>query len=80
MDEWDTLIGYRGGAMTEITYSVPELSCGHCERAVSTEVAAVTGVESVVVDLGTKRVTVRGDGFEDAAVRAAILEAGYEAA
>jgi copper chaperone len=66
--------------MTEITYRVPELSCEHCERAVSTEVAAVAGVDSVVVDLRTKLVTVRGEGFEDEAVRAAIVDAGYDAA
>ena len=66
--------------MTETTYHVPQLSCAHCERAVSDEIVAVPGVDSVVVDLGTKLVTVRGEGFEDAAVRAAIVEAGYEAA
>jgi copper chaperone CopZ len=47
---------------------------------VSTEVEAVAGVESVAVDLGTKRVVVRGAELDDAAIRAAIDEAGYEAA
>ena len=34
----------------------------------------------VEVDLETKLVVVRGDGLDDAALRAAIEEAGYEAA
>lgn len=63
-----------------IEYSVPGISCGHCRTAISQEVAAVTGVEAVDVDLGAKTVTVHGDGVDDASVRAAINEAGYEVA
>jgi copper chaperone len=40
----------------------------------------VAGVESVDVDLDTKLVTVRGSNLDDAALRGAIEEAGYEAA
>ena len=60
------------------TYTVPGMHCGHCEKAVSDEVSGVAGVESVSVDLETKKVTVVG-AFDDADVRAAIDEAGYEA-
>ena len=56
------------------------MTCGHCVSAVETEVRAVRGVEDVAADLETKLVTVRGDVLDDAAVRAAIAEAGYEAA
>ncbi|MEX2211341.1 MAG: heavy-metal-associated domain-containing protein [Gaiellaceae bacterium] len=63
-----------------ITYSVPAMHCGHCKAAVSEEVGAVPGVEAVAVDLDTKLVTVRGGGLDDAALRAAIEEAGYQAA
>ncbi len=66
--------------MTELTYTVSGMSCGHCEAAVKEEVSAVSGVESVDVDLATKLVVVRGEGLDDAAIRAAIDEAGYEAA
>ena len=66
--------------MTEqITYSVPGMSCDHCKRAVGEELSIVSGVESVDVDLETKLVAVSGEGLDDAALRAAILEAGYEA-
>lgn len=63
-----------------ITYSVPDMSCGHCKQAVTEEIAKVAGVDSVDVDLETKLVVVQGDGLDDAALRAAIDDAGYEAA
>jgi copper chaperone CopZ len=47
---------------------------------VSEELEAVAGVDSVEVDLDTKLVVVRGEGLEDARLRAAIEEAGYEPA
>jgi copper chaperone CopZ len=62
------------------TYRVDGMSCAHCERAITAEVGRVAGVEAVGVDLGTKLVRVHGAGVDDAAVRAAIDEAGYEAA
>jgi len=64
----------------ELDYTVPGMSCAHCVQAVSTEVEALDGVESVTVDLDAKRVVVRGADLDDAAIRAAIDEAGYEAA
>lgn len=64
----------------ELTYSVPGVSCDHCRTAISEQVGAVAGVESVDVDLATKIVTVRGGGVSDAAVRDAIDEAGYDVA
>jgi len=62
------------------TYTVPGMHCGHCERAVKEEVGGVAGVTAVEVDLDTKLVTVTGAPLDDAAIRAAIEEAGYEAA
>ena len=61
-------------------YTVPDMSCGHCKQAVTEEVSKVAGVESVDVDLDTKLVLVRGEQLDDAALREAIEEAGYEAA
>jgi len=76
----DTLEGYMSDhAAEEAIYVVPEMSCGHCKHAISGELASVAGVTSVEVDLDSKVVTVRGAGLDDAALRAAIEEAGYEA-
>jgi copper chaperone CopZ len=59
--------------------SVPGMSCAHCVEAVEGELKAVAGVESASADLETKLVTVRGSALDDASLRAAIVEAGYEA-
>jgi copper ion binding protein len=63
-----------------IRYVVPGMHCAHCVAAVEEEVSAVPGVEAVTVDLDAKRVDVGGKALDDAAIRAAIEEAGYEAA
>ena len=60
------------------TYNVPGMHCANCERAVKTELGAVPGVRSVAVDLDDRLVTVEGEELDDAALRAAIDEAGYE--
>jgi len=64
--------------MVELSYTVAGMSCAHCERAISTEVDKVAGVTAVAVDLDAKTVVVHGNAVDDAAVRAAIVEAGYE--
>jgi copper chaperone CopZ len=63
-----------------LVYSVPGLHCAHCERAVKEEMGMVEGVDGVDVNLDTKLVVVRGGGLDDRLLRAAIAEAGYEAA
>jgi copper chaperone len=62
-----------------IAYSVPGVSCEHCRVAITQEIGAARGVEAVDVDLEAKMVTVRGSGLDDAELRVAIDEAGYEA-
>lgn len=66
--------------MTETTFTVPDMSCGHCKDAVSSELLEISGVEAVDVDLENKLVFVRGEELDDARLRAAIGQAGYEAA
>ena len=61
-----------------ITYEVPGVHCAHCEAAIKQEVGGVEGVERVDVDLETKEVTVSGSALDDASLRAAIDEAGYD--
>jgi copper chaperone CopZ len=66
--------------MTEQTiYAVPAIHCEHCALSIREEVSDVAGVESVDVDLEAKTVTVSGVAVSDDLVRAAIVEAGYEA-
>jgi copper chaperone CopZ len=62
------------------TYTVPAIHCAHCAMSIREEVSEVEGVDEVDIDLDTKVVTVQGHELDDAALRAAIVEAGYEAA
>lgn len=65
--------------MTDTTYTVTGMTCDHCVRAVTAEVSMLPGVTDVEVDLATGRVRVRSDqALDDAAVEAAVEEAGYE--
>jgi copper chaperone CopZ len=60
------------------TFQVNGMTCAHCQRAVSEEIAAVAGVESVTVDLASGTVTVTADRPVDRAdIAAAVDEAGY---
>jgi copper chaperone len=61
------------------TYLVAGMTCDHCTVAVTYEVTKVAGVASVDVDLDTKLVRVHGTDVDEAAVVAAIDEAGYHA-
>jgi copper chaperone len=63
-----------------VTFHVPGLSCQHCQVAVTEEVSGVSGVQGVLVDLDSKLVQINGHALDDAALRAAIAEAGYEVA
>jgi copper chaperone CopZ len=66
--------------MSELIYTVPGMHCGNCKAAVDRELRLVGGVQDVDVDLETRRVVVRGENLDDGALRAAIEEAGYDAA
>lgn len=63
------------------TFNVTGMTCGHCARSVTREVAQVDGVEDVAVDLAGGTVTVTGEGgLDTAAIAAAVELAGYRLA
>lgn len=59
-------------------YQVTGMTCGHCETSVREEVSEVAGVQDVQVSHETGTLAVTGD-VDDAAVLAAVTEAGYSA-
>jgi copper chaperone CopZ len=60
------------------TYTVVGMTCGHCVNAVTEEVEQVPGVTGVEVDLASGGLTVTSEApVDDAAVAAAVEEAGY---
>ena len=65
--------------MATSTYTVTGMTCGHCVASVREEVGELRGVRDVAVDLPTGAVTVTSDTpVDDADVRAAVEEAGYQ--
>lgn len=65
--------------MTETTYPVIGMACGHCADSVTEELHLITGVTAVAVDIENNSVTVTSDRDLDLArVRAAVEEAGYD--
>ncbi|MBF4460358.1 heavy-metal-associated domain-containing protein [Pseudoclavibacter sp. VKM Ac-2867] len=66
--------------MTTTTYQVTGMTCAHCERAVTQEVSDLAGVAGVDVSAETGRLVVESaEPLDDAAVIAAVDEAGYAA-
>jgi copper chaperone CopZ len=66
--------------MSTTEYQVTGMSCGHCEMSVREEVGQVAGVDGIEVSAKTGRLVVTSDApLDDAAVIAAVDEAGYSA-
>ncbi|MGY1829623.1 heavy-metal-associated domain-containing protein [Geodermatophilus sp. SYSU D01180] len=67
--------------MSTASYTVTGMTCQHCVASVTEEVSEIPGVTDVEVDLASGGLTVTSDTpVDDAAVRAAVAEAGYEVA
>ena len=68
--------------MTTTTLTVSGMTCGHCVASVKEEIGALPGVSDVAVDLnagGDSPVTITSaNDLDDADLRAAVDEAGYE--
>jgi copper chaperone len=47
--------------MTSVTLNVPDISCEHCQRAITTALSPVEGVSAVQVDIQAKQVCVTYD-------------------
>lgn len=67
--------------MTTTEYTVTGMTCGHCEKAVRDEVEQISGVSDIEVSVETGRLSITSEApLDDAAVLAAVDEAGYAAA
>ncbi|GEO97283.1 heavy-metal-associated domain-containing protein [Kocuria turfanensis] len=67
--------------MTTTQFQVTGMTCGHCEMSVREEVQEVAGVTGVEVSHQSGRLAVTSDQpVDEAAVIAAVEEAGYQAA
>jgi len=65
---------------TEVTLSIPDISCGHCVMRVENTTRDIPGVLQVQADAATKSASfvLESDEALDQ-VRAALIDAGYPA-
>jgi copper ion binding protein len=68
--------------MSVSSYTVTGMTCEHCAASVTKEITQLDGVTRVEVDLPTGAVTVTTTTapVDDAQIRAAVEEAGYQVA
>ena len=58
---------------------VTGMSCDHCAHAIRAEIGKLPGIAGVDVDVAAGKVRITGEPLPgDAALRAAVEEAGYE--
>ena len=57
--------------MTTVTYSIPNISCGHCVHTIQSEVSELSGVQSVQADQNTRQAVIT---FEPPATEEKIKE------
>ena len=66
--------------MTSTEYKVTGMTCAHCEMSVKEEVSQLDGVDNVQVSSSTGKLVITApQPLDDAAVLAAVEEAGYTA-
>ncbi|WP_020579832.1 heavy-metal-associated domain-containing protein [Actinopolymorpha alba] len=65
--------------MSATTYTVAGMTCNGCAGKVTSKVGQLAGITDTKVDLATGQLTVTSDGsIDDAKIRDAVEEAGYE--
>ncbi len=66
---------------TTQTYTVTGMTCGHCVSSVTEEVQEISGVEKIDIVLETGSLTITSaEPVDDAAVKTAVEDAGYQLA
>ena len=66
--------------MTTVTYSIPNISCGHCVHTIQSEVSELPGVISVLADQTTQQAVITYDApATEAQIKALLAEINYPA-
>ncbi len=67
--------------MSTTIVTVTGMTCGHCAASVREEIEELGGVTDVQVDVASGRVEITSEAeLDEAAVAAAVVEAGYSVA
>lgn len=64
--------------MTSKTFTVPNISCGHCTKTIEMEVGELAGVQAVKAEIDSRQVTVTWDEPANwAKIKDLLLEINY---
>jgi copper chaperone len=67
--------------MSKQTFSIPNISCGHCVMSIKNELSELDGVKKVEGDPGAKTVTVEWEApVTEEQIKATLKEINYPAA
>ena len=67
--------------MKTVTYSIPNISCGHCVHTIQTEVGELVGVQSVDASADTKTATISFDApATEEKIKSLLAEINYPVA
>ena len=67
--------------MESKTFSVPNISCGHCVMTIKNELGEIAGISTVEGDQGTKEINVQWDAPATIAkIKETLKEINYPAA
>ena len=64
---------------TEMSFALPEMSCGHCAQSVTEELSQLPGVQDVIVDVVAGKLRLTGSqDLSPEQVGEAVRRAGYD--
>lgn len=67
--------------MTNLTFNVPNISCGHCVHTIQSELSELEGVAKVVASSDSKQVSVTFDApADESKIKSLLAEINYPAA
>jgi copper chaperone len=67
--------------MKTVTYSIPNINCGHCVHTIKSELGDLQGVKSVEADPASKKATITFDTpATEEKIKALLVEINYPVA
>ena len=64
--------------METVTYTIPNISCGHCTHTIESELSEMEGVQSVKADMDSKQATITfGPPASESRIKAVLEEINY---
>jgi copper chaperone CopZ len=67
--------------MTTVTYSIPNISCGHCVHTIQSELSELSGVQTVTASQDARQATITFDApATEEQIKALLAEINYPVA